>query len=60
MPRRREVPKRSILPDPKYGSKLVAKFINNVMRKGKLPSALNRIRSKFSRKLWIMLSLSWK
>lgn len=35
MPRRREVPKRYILPDPKYNSRLVAKFINNVMRKGK-------------------------
>jgi len=35
MPRRREVTKRDILPDPKYGSKLVAKFINNIMRKGK-------------------------
>ncbi len=35
MPRRREVPKRDILPDPKYGNRLVTKFINNVMRKGK-------------------------
>lgn len=35
MPRRREVPKREILPDPKYNSKLAAKFINNVMRRGK-------------------------
>ena len=35
MPRRREVPKRDILPDPKYGSKLVTKFMNNIMRKGK-------------------------
>jgi small subunit ribosomal protein S7 len=35
MPRRREVPKREVLPDPKYGSKLAAKFINNVMRQGK-------------------------
>ena len=36
MPRRREVPKREILPDPKYGSnRLVAKFINGIMRKGK-------------------------
>jgi small subunit ribosomal protein S7 len=35
MPRRREVPKRDILPDPKYASKLVAKFVNNIMRKGK-------------------------
>ncbi|RLB01392.1 MAG: 30S ribosomal protein S7 [Deltaproteobacteria bacterium] len=35
MPRRREVPKREILPDPKYHDKLVAKFINGIMRKGK-------------------------
>ena len=35
MPRRREVPKRIVLPDPKYGSNLVAKFINNIMRMGK-------------------------
>lgn len=35
MPRRREVPKREILPDPKYGDKLVAKFINGLMRRGK-------------------------
>ena len=35
MPRRREIAKREILPDPKYGSKLVAKFVNNVMREGK-------------------------
>ena len=35
MPRRREVPKREVLPDPKYGSKLAAKFINNVMQQGK-------------------------
>jgi small subunit ribosomal protein S7 len=35
MPRRREVPKRKILPDPKYHDLLVAKFINAIMRKGK-------------------------
>ncbi|HQN19859.1 MAG TPA: 30S ribosomal protein S7, partial [Syntrophobacteraceae bacterium] len=35
MPRRREVPKRDVLPDPKYKSKLVAKFMNNVMHRGK-------------------------
>jgi len=35
MPRRREVAKRDILLDPKYNSKLVAKFINKVMRRGK-------------------------
>ncbi len=35
MPRRREVKKREILPDPKYNSKLVAKLINYVMKQGK-------------------------
>lgn len=35
MPRRREVAKREVLPDPKYNSRLVAKFINNIMRQGK-------------------------
>jgi len=35
MPRRREVPKRIILPDPKFGSELLAKFINTIMRDGK-------------------------
>lgn len=35
MPRRREVPKREILPDPKFGSVDVAKFMNIVMLSGK-------------------------
>jgi len=35
MPRRREVVKREIAPDPKYGDVLLAKFINYVMRRGK-------------------------
>lgn len=35
MPRRREVPKRVLLPDPKYKSPLLAKFINTVMVCGK-------------------------
>lgn len=35
MPRRREVPKREILPDPKYHSELLAKFINVLMVNGK-------------------------
>ncbi len=35
MPRRREVAKREIAPDPKHHSKLVAKFINNILRRGK-------------------------
>ena len=39
MPRRREVPKREITPDPKYRSETVAKFINVVMRSGKKSAA---------------------
>jgi len=35
MPRRREVAKRVILPDPKYNDRLVAKFINSIMLDGK-------------------------
>ncbi len=33
--RRRRAPERHIAPDPKYGSVLVAKFINNLMWDGK-------------------------
>ncbi len=53
MPRRGPVPKREIPPDPKYGSVLVAKFINNLMRDGKknlarriFYEALERLREK--------------
>ena len=35
MPRRREVPKREVLPDPVYGSTLLAKFMNQLMKDGK-------------------------
>jgi small subunit ribosomal protein S7 len=35
MPRRREVPKREILPDPKYGNVELAKFMNVIMQGGK-------------------------
>ncbi len=35
MPRRREVPKRDILPDPKFGNVEVSKFVNVLMKEGK-------------------------
>src|SRR5881409_4508653 len=35
MPRRREVPKREILPDPKHSNSDVAKFVNVLMSQGK-------------------------
>ncbi len=53
MPRRREVPKRQILPDPLYHSQLVSKFINVLMKDGKksvaeriLYDALNTIKER--------------
>jgi len=39
MPRRREVPKRVVLPDPKFNDRLLAKFINSLMLDGKRSTA---------------------
>ena len=39
MPRRREVVKRKILPDPKFQDRLVAKFVNDLMSMGKKSTA---------------------
>ncbi len=39
MPRRREVPKRKILPDPKYSDRMVGRFTNVIMRDGKKSTA---------------------
>ena len=39
MPRRREVPKRKIIPDPKFKDKLVSKFTNTLMLGGKKATA---------------------
>lgn len=53
MPRRRVAAKREILPDPKFGSQTLAKFINMVMEDGKkavaeriLYGALDRVIAK--------------
>ncbi len=53
MSRRTQAPKRTILPDPKYGSELLAKFMNMIMNDGKksvaeriIYGALNRIVEK--------------
>jgi len=39
MPRRRVIGQRKILPDPKFGSELLAKFVNIVMLDGKKSTA---------------------
>ena len=41
MPRRREVPKREIAPDPRFGSVMAAKFVNCMMACGKKSVAEN-------------------
>ena len=55
MPRRRIVARRQVLPDPKYGSDLLAKFINMLMEDGKksvaeriIYGALDQVTSKKS------------
>ena len=39
MARRKEAPKREVIPDPKYGSESLAKFMNVMMRSGKKSTA---------------------
>jgi len=39
MPRKREVPKRKVLPDPIFGDTVVTKFVNNLMLDGKKSTA---------------------
>jgi len=53
MPRRREVPKRIILDDPKFSSQEVSKFVNVIMSSGKksvaeriIYGAFDQIKSK--------------
>ena len=53
MPRRRVVAAREILPDPKFGSQTIAKFMNHVMQDGKksiaesiVYGALDRVQEK--------------
>ena len=55
MPRRREVPKREVLADPKFGSTQITKFVNMIMKSGKksvaetiMYNALDRIAEKGS------------
>jgi small subunit ribosomal protein S7 len=56
MSRRAQAPSRSILPDPKFNSEMLAKFMNVVMKQGKksaaekiLYGAISRISEKTSR-----------
>ena len=48
MPRRSGVPKRDVLPDPVYGSKVVTKLINQIMYDGKRGTAQSIVYDAFS------------
>ncbi len=47
MPRRGGVPKRDVLPDPIYGSKVVTKFVNQIMLDGKKGTAQSIVYEAF-------------
>ena len=49
MPRKGNVPKREVLPDPVYGSVVVAKLINSVMLDGKKGVAQGIVYDAFER-----------
>lgn len=48
MPRKGNVPKREVLPDPMYGSKVVTKLINNLMIDGKKGKAQTIVYDAFA------------
>lgn len=60
MPRRRVIGQRKILPDPKFGSELLAKFVNILMVDGKnllqKPSYTARLRPWLS----VLVKMNWK
>ena len=49
MPRKGRVPKRDVLPDPVYNSKIVTKLINNIMLDGKRGVAQKIVYGAFKR-----------
>ncbi len=49
MPRKGNVPKRDVLPDPIYNSKLVSKLINNIMLDGKKGTAQSILYGAFTK-----------
>ncbi|MCT4621729.1 MAG: 30S ribosomal protein S7 [Marinisporobacter sp.] len=49
MPRKGHIPKREVLADPMYGSKVVTKLINNIMLDGKKGTAQRIVYNAFKR-----------
>jgi small subunit ribosomal protein S7 len=50
MSRRNQAPRRTILPDPKYGNEMLAKFVNMVMKSGKKSVAENIVYGALDRR----------
>ncbi len=49
MPRRNSVPVRDVLPDPVYGSKVITKFVNQIMWDGKKGIAQSIVYDAFNK-----------
>ena len=67
MPRRGNVPKRDVLPDPLYNSKLVTKLVNSIMLDGKkgvsqkvVYGAFDIVREKTGVNRWRFSPRLWK
>lgn len=60
MPRRRVIGQRKILPDPKFGSELLAKFVNILMVDGKKSTAESIVYSALRPWLSALVNLNWK
>lgn len=67
MPRRGNVAKRDVLPDPMYNSKLVTRLINNIMYDGKkgvaqkiVYEASRSSKRRRARMLWRFSSRLWR
>lgn len=60
MPRRRVIGQRKILPDPKFGSELLAKFVNILMVDGKKSTAETIVYSALETPLSVLVNLNWK
>lgn len=60
MPRRRVIGQRKILPDPKFGSELLAKFVNILMVDGKKSTAEAIVYSALETPLSVLVKMNWK
>jgi small subunit ribosomal protein S7 len=60
MPRRRVIGQRKILPDPKFGSELLAKFVNILMVDGKKSTAEASYTARWRPWLSALVKMNWK